>query len=106
MLRSRVFLCLFAALLAAASLFGQVAGRLSGSVVDQTGASIPGATVNVYVPGGKEPVLTGNTNEAGLFSFIAVRPDTYDIVFEAKGFNKTSIRQVKVAPIQETGLPP
>src|SRR6266536_3604258 len=107
MVRTRVF-CLFAAaLFAAAALNAQVAGRLSGSVVDQTGASIPGATVNVYVPGGKEPVLSGTTNEAGLFSFIAVRPDTYDVSVESKGFNKAMMmRQVKVAPIQETGLPP
>ena len=104
MLRLRIFLCLFAAMLAAAVLNAQVAGRLSGSVVDQTGASVPGATVNVFVPGGKEPVLSGTTNEAGLFSFIAVRPDTYDISVEFKGFSKVMVRQVKVAPIQETGL--
>src|SRR5437762_2392557 len=106
MLRSRAFLCVLAALLAATSLFGQVAGRLSGSVVDQTGAAIPGATVNVYVPGGKEPLLSATTNEAGLFSFIAVRPDTYDVAVESKGFTKSLLRQVKVAPIQETGLAP
>jgi hypothetical protein len=94
-----------AALFAVAGLNAQVAGRLSGSVVDQSGASIPGATVNVFVPGGKEPVLSGSTNEAGLFTFIAVRPDTYDIAVEAPGFNKAMVRQVKVAPIQETGLP-
>ncbi len=104
MLRLRIFVCLFAAMLAAAVLNAQVAGRLSGSVVDQTGASVPGATVNVFVPGGKEPVLSGTTNEAGLFSFIAVRPDTYDISIELKGFSKVMVRQVKVAPIQETGL--
>ena len=104
MLRLRMFLCLFAAMFAAAALNAQVAGRLSGSVVDQTGASIPGATVNIFVPGGQEPVLSGTTNEAGLFSFIAVRPDTYDISVESKGFSKVMVRQVKVAPIQETGL--
>ena len=66
---------LFAAVYVATGLNAQVAGRLSGSVVDPTGASIPGAAVNVFVPGGKEPVLTGVTNDAGLFSFIAVYPD-------------------------------
>ena len=81
---------------AATGLHAQVAGRLSGSVVDQTGAAIPGATVNVFVPGGKEPVLSATTNEAGLFSFIAVRPDTYDVAVEAKGFTKSMMRLVKV----------
>jgi hypothetical protein len=105
MLRLRIVLCLFAATFAGTGLNAQVAGRLSGSVVDQTGASIPGATVNIFVPGGKEPVLSGTTNEAGLFSFIAVRPDTYDIAVESKGFGRAMLRQVKVAPIQETALP-
>jgi hypothetical protein len=82
----------------------QVAGRLTGSVVDPTGAAVPGASVSVFVAGGKEPVLTGSTNEAGLFSFPAVRPETYDVTITATGFNKTTIRQVKVAPLQETGL--
>ena len=50
---------LLALVLMASAASAQVAGRLSGSVVDQTGAAVPGASVNVYIPGGKEPVLTG-----------------------------------------------
>ena len=92
--------------LAVTALNAQVAGRLSGSVVDPTGAVIPGATVNVYVPGGKEPVLQGHTNEAGLFLFIAVRPETYDVGVEAQGFGKSMIRGVKISPISENELPP
>ncbi len=106
MLRTRILVVFLAALFAVTGLNAQVAGRLSGSVVDQTGASIPGATVNLFIPGGKEPVVSGSTNETGLFSFIAIRPDTYDVVVEAKGFNRAAVRGVKVAPIQETGLPP
>src|SRR5436190_23066167 len=100
----RVLLCLLGAMCAAVGLNAQVAGRLSGSVIDQTGASIPGATVNVFVPGGKDPVLAGTTNEAGLFAFMAVRPDTYDITVDAKGFTKSMLRAVKAAPVQETSL--
>jgi hypothetical protein len=77
---------------------------LSGSVVDQSGAAIPKAVVNVYIPGGKEPVLTSRTNDAGLFLFIAVRPDKYDVAVEAQGFVRMMVRQVKVDPIQETGM--
>ena len=86
--------------------FGQVAGRLSGSVIDASGAIVPGATINVFLTGGQEPVLTGQSNEAGLFLFIAVRPDTYDISIERQGFVKTTIRQVQVSPLQELQLPP
>ena len=84
----------------------QVAGRLSGSVVDQSGAAVPGATVNVMLPGGKEPLFSAKTNSEGLFSFLAVRPDTYDISVEAPNFSRVVLRDVKVAPIQETALPP
>uniref|UniRef100_Q020V2 TonB-dependent transporter Oar-like beta-barrel domain-containing protein n=1 Tax=Solibacter usitatus (strain Ellin6076) TaxID=234267 RepID=Q020V2_SOLUE len=106
MFRTRILVVFLAALFAVTGLNAQVAGRLSGSIVDQTGAAIPGATVNLFIPGGKEPVVSGSANETGLFSFIAIRPDTYDIVVESKGFNKAVVRSVKVAPIQETGLPP
>ncbi len=105
MIRSKAIVLFLAALFTVAGLNAQVAGRLSGSVIDRTGASIPGAAVNIYLPGGSEPVLSGVTNDAGLFSFIAVRPDTYDVSVEAGGFNKATLRAVKVAPLQETGLP-
>jgi len=86
------------------SVSAQVAGRLSGSVLDSSGAAIPGANISVYVAGGKEPVLTGSSNEAGLFTFPAVRPETYDVVVESAGFAKATLRDVKVSPLQETGL--
>src|SRR5260370_28127055 len=99
MLRLRIVLCLFAALFAAAALNAQVAGRLSGRVVDQTGASIPGATVNIFVPGGKEPVLSGTTNEAGLFSFIAIRPHTCGIPAASQGIAKVLLPHLPVPPL-------
>src|SRR5581483_1203318 len=104
MYHRRLFAVLFTAAMAATFLHAQVAGRLSGVVVDQTGAAIPAATVNVYVTGGKEPVFKGQTNESGQFSFVTVRPDTYDVAVEANGFARVMVREVKVAPVQETSL--
>lgn len=101
---ARVRIALLILVLTATGSMAQVAGRLSGSVVDQTGAAIPKATVNVYIPGGKEPVLTGRTTDAGLFILIAVRPDKYDVAVEAQGFMRVVLREVKVDPAQETGL--
>src|SRR5438067_32134 len=40
------------ALAFAGMLSAQVTSRLTGSVIDQTGAAVPGATVDVYLPGG------------------------------------------------------
>jgi hypothetical protein len=101
---SRVQLALTVLVLLASSASAQVFGRLSGSVVDQSGAPVPGATVNVYIPGGKDPVLTSKTNDAGLFIFIGVRPDSYDVGVESKGFARVMLRKVTVEPLQETGL--
>ena len=82
----------------------QVAGSLTGKVVDPSGAAIPGATIGVYMPGGKAPLLVAITNDAGVFAFIAVNPDVYDVSIEAKGFAKALIGAVKVDPIQERSL--
>ena len=92
------------ALFAGGPAVAQVDGRLSGRVVDRSGAAIPGATVGIYMPGGKAPLLTGKTNDAGIFSFIAVNPDRYDVSIEAKGFARILITNVKIDPIQEKGL--
>src|SRR3954465_10849573 len=102
----RLFALMVTALLTTAFLHAQVAGRLSGVVVDQTGATVPGAAVNVFLTGGKEPLFKGETNESGQFSFVTIRPDTYDLSIEAKGFTRVMVREVKVAPVQETSLPP
>ena len=106
MLRSRSLTSLFlsVALLAAMPASAQVAGTLTGRVVDASGAAVPGATIGVYMPGGKTPLLSGRTNAAGLFSFIAVQPDQYDVSVEAQGFAKKRIGDVHVDPVQETSL--
>lgn len=101
-------LCLlsFAALflICALSAYAQVAGSLTGTVTDQSGGVVKGATVSVYISGGSEPVLTGLTNDAGLFVFSAVRPETYDVTVEAKGFSKAVMKGVKISPLQEYAI--
>jgi hypothetical protein len=87
------------------SLSAQVAGRISGSVHDQSGATVPSATVNLLMPGGTEPLLSTLTTSSGLFSMTGVRPDYYDLVVEASGFQKYTIQGVKVDPARETALP-
>ena len=52
----------------------------------------------------QEALLTGQTNGAGIFSFIAVQPDLYQVVIEAPGFAKRQIGNVKVEPVQDTSL--
>jgi hypothetical protein len=83
----------------------QIAGRISGTVVDQTGSAIPGAQVSVLLSGGAAAVLTTETNAEGLFTIPSIRPDTYDITVQRSGFTKTVLNSVKVNPSGETTLP-
>src|ERR1039457_6706970 len=86
--------------------FGQVAGRLTGSVVDPSGASVVNATVNVYLPGGKTPILTSKTTTDGNFDFTAVRPDTYRLEVVATGFNNFVQENISIDPVHQTTLAP
>ncbi len=98
---SRVVVCLFLLVSAA---FSQVAGRLSGSVADATGAVVPNAVVNLMLAGRAVPVLTTHTTSEGLFILIGVRPEFYDVMIEARGFRKYALRRVKVDPAIETAV--
>ena len=61
-----------AALALAGCLFAQVTARLTGSVTDPSGAVVPGAMVEVYLPGGEKPVVSMPATSDGLFSFTGV----------------------------------
>jgi hypothetical protein len=93
--------CLLGGLPAAA----QFSGRITGSVVDSSGAAVPGASVQLYLAGGQKPLLSASTSADGLYHFIAVRPADYDLTVEARGFVKTTLRGIAVDPARETSIP-
>ena len=93
-------------LFTAGSLLAQVTGRVTGTVLDPTGASVPNARVGLYLPDGKSALLTTATNAEGIFDFIAVRPDLYRLQIEAPGFTTFQREEVKVDPAREQTLPP
>ena len=95
----------FLGLLASPAL-AQVTGSLSGSVVDASGAAVPNAQVKILLPAGNAPILSATTTNEGLYSFIGVRPGTYDVTVDAKGFVTSTLHDVRVGPIRETSLPP
>lgn len=82
----------------------QVAGRLTGTIVDPSGASVAGAEVNLYLAGGKTPVLSTRTTSEGIFDFNAVRPDTYRLEVRAPGFNSYEQDKVTIDPVRQTSL--
>lgn len=80
-------------LLAAGTSIGEVIcseprlGRLRcvcGSVTDQSGAPVPGATVEVLVQGAA--FATRQTGEDGRFSFDEIKAGKYELRFQAYGF--------------------
>jgi len=86
--------------------FCQTSGRISGSVIDPSGASVPGADVSLLLGGGQRPQLTATTTADGQFNFIGVRPGEYDVVIAAPGFVTVTLRKIGVDPARETSLAP
>jgi len=104
MTKTKIALTVF--FLTAATLPAQVSGRLTGTIVDPTGSSIPNAKVGLYLPTGKTPLLATTTNTEGIFDFVAVRPGLYNLEIDSPGFTKRTQTEVKVDPARELQLPP
>lgn len=63
----------------------QLTGTLRGTVVDQTGAVIPNASVTLTNQKSGD-VRTATSNGSGLFVITAVQPATYSLTVKAAGF--------------------
>src|SRR5262245_26611174 len=83
----------------------QVTGRLSGTVTDASGAVVPGVEVKLTLAGQSRPILTAITTSDGIFTIGGIRPEIYDIVVEAAGFRKETVRSIKIDPAAEAALP-
>src|SRR5689334_85073 len=103
-LRGVLSVCLLL-LLQATLGFSQFDGRVSGSVVDASGAVVPAAKVQLFLAGGKKPLLSVTTSGDGLYHFIGVRPETYDLSVQAPGFVAYTVKNVVVDPARETSVP-
>jgi hypothetical protein len=84
----------------------QLSGRVSGSVIDASGAAVPGATINLYLPGGSKPLLSTSTSADGLYNLLGIRAADYDLTVEARGFLKSTVRGITVDAARETAVPP
>ena len=97
---------LAALLLSAPALSAQTAtGRLSGTVLDPTGAAIQDAGITVRSDA-SGAVFNVETTPAGSFSVIDLPAGTYAVEIEVPGFRRHVARQVKVDIAGETSLPP
>ena len=86
----------FASLLMSISVWSQVnLGRVSGTITDQTGGAIAGATVTVLdVERGVPRTLT--TDDAGVYTAPNLIPGQYTVHVEAKGFNAIERKDITV----------
>ena len=58
-------------------------GNLSGSVLDDRGAAVPGVTVTATGVGAPQVQVT---DDAGQFRFLGLTPGTYSLKTEVEGF--------------------
>src|SRR5215831_15109237 len=96
---------LLCTLWAASPAAAQMSGRVSGAVVDTSGAGVPDAEVELLLAGGKRALLTTRTSSDGVYNFIGVRPASYDLSVEAKGFVKSVLHNISVDAAREISLP-
>ncbi len=94
---TRASILTFAALLLAAvpSAFAQAPSgpSLKGAVTDPSGASVPGAIVQLRGPGGEK---RNTTDAQGLYSFTGLNAGKYQIRVIAKGFTVNERRDVEI----------
>jgi len=74
----------------------EITGGIVGSVKDQSGAAVKGATVTVTDPATKHVVRTVMTNDDGAYTARDLHPQTYDVAVEAAGFKKHIASKVQV----------
>jgi len=93
-------------LLVTSSALAQAVGGIAGTVIDPSGAPIPGAKVDLYLTGGQTPVISTVTTSAGEFHIASLRAAVYDIKVERAGFNPVAVARIGVDPASETSVPP
>lgn len=101
MLQRVVVLTLVMATLAHA----QLSGRISGSVVDPSGAPVPGAEVSLTPQSSSKPIAVTKTTSEGLYAFAALNTGKYDLTITAAGFANSVVRSISVDPARETSVP-
>jgi hypothetical protein len=80
-----------------------ISASLSGSVEDQTGAIVPGASVTLTNQASKDKRTT-KTDSLGLFNFAAVPSGDYQVEISMKGFGSFVERDIHLNPADQRSL--
>ncbi|MBL0160105.1 MAG: TonB-dependent receptor [Bryobacterales bacterium] len=104
MLQKLSFSLCLALVFGAGSLWGQgLTGRITGTVVDSSGASIVKAEIQL-TNGATGQVRTGQTNDDGYFQFGELLPAEYRLAVNAKGFKKYEQTSIVVTATERVTL--
>ncbi len=75
--------------------YSQDTGYISGTVIDKSGAAVPGANVILTNTAGSITRST-TTNSDGVYVIAGVPGDTYNLSVTAKGFQKYTAQKIKL----------
>jgi hypothetical protein len=98
-----VFLALLCALTSVPMVAQVVTGTLSGTVTDQTGAVVSGATVTL-ISQGSNAKQHATTSDSGAFRFTLLEVGAYDVEVTKPGFKKAKMTGAVVESNVEHGL--
>jgi hypothetical protein len=99
----RAFVVVLLCIAAARSATAQGTGTLTGTVVDETGASLPGATVTA-TDATTATVRSVVSNEAGIFRIAALNSGRYVVRVELSGFKPVTIADVNLLSLENRDL--
>ena len=94
--RRAVWMLAVLLLLLSPELRAQFGSSLSGTVLDPTGAAIPGASVTL-TSANTQQTQTVTTNNTGFYHFAELAPSNYSISVTAAGFKKNVMKDIAVA---------
>ncbi len=92
-------------LLLATAAYGQASytAQVRGIVTDQTGAVVQGALVTI-TNDGTGISTAAHTDDHGLYTFTGLRPDSYTVKVEAKGFQTDERKKIVLQVSQQTSI--
>src|SRR5512140_2639937 len=100
----RLFVVLALVVLMARPSFAQAGlGSITGTVVDPSGAVVPGASVRLLEVS-TQGARAISTNEAGLFTLPSVVPGKYTITITASGFKEKKLENIGLNAFQQISL--
>jgi hypothetical protein len=97
------YLVLLAVLMLPTTVFAQA--TLTGIVRDNSGAVLPGVTVEAASPALIEKVRTAVTDDAGLYRIVDLRAGVYTLTFSLPGFNVVRREDITLAGTQVLNIP-